>query len=88
MKDRAVSGQINAQRPLLSSQKPTMTIDFAKVQADAEAQAAAGRVLSRDIAEAGIPGGTLMALLAAGYALRTRREQEKADAASIAPSPR
>ena len=87
MKDRAVSAQINTQRPLLSPLKPTITVDFAKAQADAEAQAAAGRVQSRDIAVAGIPGGTLMALLVVGYALRMRREQEKAEVASVAPSP-
>ena len=87
MKNRAVSAQINTQRPLLSPLKPTITIDFAKAQADAEAQAAAGRVQSRAMAEAGIPGGTLLALLAAAYALKMRREQDMAEAASVAPSP-
>ena len=87
MTDRAVSVQINAQRRSLSPRKPTITVDFSKVRADSEAQADRGRMSSRIVGEIGLGGGAAVALLAAAYALRMRREQERAEAAGIAPSP-
>jgi hypothetical protein len=80
-----ISAQIDAQHTRLSPQKPTMTVDFARVQAGAEAQATE-RLISRDIEEASIPHAALMGLLAACCAMRMRRELEKAEPAKAAPS--